>query len=152
MSSELKNRWTAIEKLWDQINIYDGPDIFLTSYAAAGQPAGLLYAATFAESEICNGGFKQQFSNSTGILSPEAVQGFQLIGMHQTAQILLTAMETLGHPFPRERKTRQEILTNVPSLTLEKLDKQFFQLISTENGGFESASNTFVSSMNDGAK
>jgi hypothetical protein len=81
MSSELKNRWIAIEKLWDQINIYDGPDTFLSTSSAAGQPAALLYAAHFAESEICNGGFKQQFSNSTGILSPEAVQGFQLIGI-----------------------------------------------------------------------
>ncbi len=152
MRSELKNRWTAIEKLWDQINIYDGPDIFLSSYSAAGQPAGLLYAAHFAESEICNGGFKQQFSNSTGILSPEAVQGFQLIGMHQTAQILLTAMETLGHPFPRERKTRQEVLESVPLQTLRDLDKQFFQLIWTENGGFLAASDAFVINMNDEAR
>jgi Domain of unknown function (DUF4375) len=152
MNSELKNRWTVIENLWDQINIYDGPDVFFASYSAVGQPAGLLYAATFAESEICNGGFKQHFSNSTGILSPEAVQGFQFIGMHNTAQILLTAMETLGHPFPRERKIRQEILKNVPLQTLKDLDERFFQLIETENGGFEAASDAIVINLNDGAK
>jgi hypothetical protein len=145
MSAELKNRWTAIGNLWDQINIYEGPDIFLTSYAAAGQPAGLLYAAHFAQSEICNGGFHQLFSNSTGVLSPEAVQGFQRIGMHHLSQILLTAMETLGQPFPRERKARQEILKNVPLQTLKDFDRQFFQLIETENGGFETASDAFVS-------
>jgi hypothetical protein len=152
MNSELKTRWTAIEKLWDQINIYDGPDIFLSSYSAAGQPAGLLYAAHFAQSEICNGGFRQLFSNSTGILSPKAAQGFEIIGMHKTAKILMTAMETLGHPFPSERKNRQEILKNVSLETLEDLNERFFEVIETENGGFEAASDSFVISTNNESK
>src|ERR1700730_5433859 len=103
-----------IEPISDQINICDSADVFLNSYSAAKQPAALLYAAHFAQSEICNGGFDQLFFNSTGVLSPEAVQGFQLIGMHKTASLLASAMEALGSPFPRGRDERQKLLENVP--------------------------------------
>jgi hypothetical protein len=152
MSSELENYWTTIEKRWKNINIYDGPDIYLNTLSSIERPIGLLYAAHFAYSEICNGGFKQHFSNSTGILSPEAEQGFQLIGMHQTAHILMTAMETLGDPFPRERERRQEILKNVALQALRDLDKQFFQQIETENGGFLAASDAFAVKMKESTK
>jgi hypothetical protein len=139
--------WEVIEPIWDQINIYDGADVFLNSYSTVKPPAGQLYAAHFAQSEICNGGFHQLFSNSTGVLSPEAVQGFRLIGMNKTASLLVAAMEALCSPFPRDRAKRQKTLKEVPKEKLGQLDRAFFKEIYQENGGFEAAANAFVSSL-----
>jgi hypothetical protein len=147
MTEQDNGYWKLIEPIWDQINIYDGSDIFLNTYAAANQPAGSIYAAHFAQSEICNGGFHQLFSNSTGVLSPEAVQGFRLIGMNKTADLLATAMDTLGTPFPRDRAARQKNLKDVPKEKLKQLDRVFFKEIDQENGGFEAAANAFVSRL-----
>jgi hypothetical protein len=147
MTEQDRGYWKLVEPIWDQVNIYDGADIFLSTYATTDQPAGAIYAAHFAQSEICNGGFHQLFSNSTGVLSPEAVQGFRLIGMNKTADLLVTAMDTLGNPFPRDRARRQKNLMDVPKEKLNRLDRVFFKEIDQENGGFEAAANAFVSSL-----
>ena len=145
MTEQEKDYWHFIEPIWDQINIYDGADIFLSTYATAKPPAGAIYAAHFAQSEICNGGFYQLFSNSTGVLSPEAVQGFRLIGMDKTAGLLNAAMEMLGNTFPRDRGARQKVLKNLSKEKFDQLDKAFFKEIAQENGGFVAAANAFVS-------
>jgi XTP/dITP diphosphohydrolase len=136
--------WDLVELIWDQINIYEGADVFLNSYSSVKPPAGQLYAAHFAQSEICNGGFHQLFWNSTAVLCPEAVQGFDLIGMPETANLLTSAMEALGSSFPRERDERQRALEHVSKDWLNQLDRQFYKNIGTENGGFEAAADSFV--------
>lgn len=139
--------WELIDPIWDQMNIYEGGDVFLSSYSTVKPHIGQLYAAHFAQSEICNGGFHQLFSNSTGVLCPEAVQGFELIGMSRTASLLARAMQTLGNPFPRERGERQTVLESVPKDLLDQLNRQFFREIEAENGGFVDAANAFVSKL-----
>ena len=136
--------WKLIEASWEQINIYDGAAVFLNSYATVKPPSGQLYAAHFAQSEICNGGFKQLFWNSTGVLCPEAVEGFDLIGMPKTSGLITSAMKTLGTPFPRERDERQKALEDVSKDLLNQLDKEFYRVLREENGGFEDAANAFV--------
>jgi hypothetical protein len=149
MSKKSEDYYKLIEPIWDQINIYDGPDVFLKTYSAAKQPAGLLYCAHFAQTEICNGGFKQLFSNSTGVLSQEAVEGFQLIGMNRTAALIVAATEALGTPFPRDRNERRQKLKGVPKDFLNQLDKKFFEEIEKENGGFLASSDAFVEGLED---
>ena len=122
MAEQSKDPEYYIDSVWELIDIYKGADAFLKSYSGAEQPAGKLYAAHFAQSEICNGGFKQLFRNSTGVLSPEAVQGFQLIGMPRTAELLVAAMRTLGNPYPRDRKERQTRLETVSEDILNSID------------------------------
>jgi hypothetical protein len=149
MTKKPEDYYKLIEPIWAQINIYEGADVFFSTYSAAQQPAGMLYAVHFAQSEICNGGFNQLFWNSTGILSPEAVQGFQLIGMHKTASFLVTAMEALGTQFPRNREERQKVLKGIPKEKLSRLDRLFYEEIENENGGFEASTNAFVSGLDD---
>ena len=70
----------SLYPIWDAINIYDGPEVFLTTLNHVSREAGLLFAAYFCQTEVCNGGFHQFFFNSTGVLAPEAVDGFTAIG------------------------------------------------------------------------
>ena len=50
-----------IGQVCDVINIYDGPEVFLETFQMVDVNPGLFYAACFAQSEICNGGFDQFF-------------------------------------------------------------------------------------------
>ncbi|HLH02368.1 MAG TPA: DUF4375 domain-containing protein [Bryobacteraceae bacterium] len=100
-TKKIEGYWRLIEPVWEQIDIYSCADAFLQNYRAVRRGAGLVYAAHFAQYEICNGGFPQFFSNSTGVLAPEAKEGFQEIGMDKTAEIVSTAMALLGKSYPR---------------------------------------------------
>jgi uncharacterized protein DUF4375 len=144
MAENNQGYWRLIHPAWEQIDIYNGADVFLKTYAAAEKSAGLLFAAHFAQSEICNGGFDQLFWNSTGVLTPEAIEGFQTIGMAETAENVRRAMKLLGENYPRERGDRQNALATVNQQMLDELDKEFFALIETENGGFKQSADKFV--------
>lgn len=136
--------WRRIEEFWEEINIYDGAEVFLATYRSVPFEAGLLFAAQFCQSEVCNGGFKQFFFNSTGVLAPEAVAGFRAIGQHQTGEVVGGAMKLLGSPYPRDRADRQARLVNLIATTFDVLDDRFYALIGTEAGGFEAASDAYA--------
>jgi hypothetical protein len=132
----------AIAKASAVIEIYEGPEVFLRTLANVEKSVGLLYAAHFAQSEICNGGFWQLFSNSTGVLCPESMRGFEAIGMWQTSALVQEAAAILGDPYPRDRRIRQEKLKTIDRKTLNTFSQRFFALIASENGGFDAASKT----------
>jgi hypothetical protein len=71
--------WNAIDPIWDDIDI-DTSESFQRTFQNVPRKLGLLYAAHFCQSEVCNGGFTQFFRNSTGVLAPEAIEGFAAIG------------------------------------------------------------------------
>jgi hypothetical protein len=50
----------AIEPIWDTIEI-DSPESFQSTFSRVPAELGLLYAAHFCQSEVCNGGFAQFF-------------------------------------------------------------------------------------------
>lgn len=120
------------------------------SYSKAPPPAGLLYASHFCQSEVCNGGFSQFFSNSTGVLAPEAVQGFRAIGQESVAKVVESAMLPLGSPYIRDREERQAVLETLPPKAFDDLDERFFALIETEAGGFQSAADRYAARMTAG--
>lgn len=131
--------WSIVEAAWETIDIYHGPEVFRHSFESAPRASGLMFAAHFCQSEICNGGFSQFFWNSTGILAPEAVEGFREIGQVEIAALVESAMNLVGTPYPRDRQERQERLSQVPEGALDALDQKFFHLIESEAGGFEAA-------------
>jgi hypothetical protein len=149
VAEKIEGYWRLVDPVWEQIDIYEGPEVFLATYRAAERQAGLLFAAHYAESEICNGGFHQLFWNSTGVLAPEAVEGFQVIGMIETAETVSDAMKLLGERYPRDRGERKNILASIQKKMFSELDHQFFGLIGTENGGFEVAADRFASQILD---
>jgi hypothetical protein len=77
--------------------------VFAQTFDAIPRSVGLLYAASFCQSEVCNGGFTQFFWNNTGVLTPEAVEG---IGQAKVANMVQRAMDMLGGPFQRGRAAR----------------------------------------------
>ena len=137
--------WGLVDPVWDVINIYDGPEVFLGTFRKAPRPSALLFAAHFCQSEICNGGFRQFFGNSTGVLAPEAIDGFRAIGQFEVAKTVEAAMSMLGAEYMRERTARNKALAEVANERFEALNHQFFELIGTEAGGFDKAADKFAS-------
>ncbi len=114
----------------------------------------VLFSTFWAQSEIGNGGLRQFFRNSTGVLAPEAVQGFRVLGMNQCASKIEEAMMFFVSPYPRHRNIRNRALDryeaeNDPDLNpFVSLDERFFDLIFEESGGFSSVADAFANEEN----
>jgi hypothetical protein len=104
--------WSLIEPIWLQLNDRwdNGPDAFLCKFRDMPAAVGHLYAAPWCQSEVCNGGLYQFFYNTTGILAPEAVAGFNAIGINEWAGIVSEGMRFFSIPYPRDRVERQKQL------------------------------------------
>jgi len=100
------NYWDQIEEAFEAVDIYETYDVFMQGAAKYPDWKIDILAVHWTMSETVNGGLEQYFSNSTGILAPEAVFGFQRIGRPELAAALQKAMALLGKPYPRERKER----------------------------------------------
>ena len=142
--------WALVESVWDNISIYDGPETFLRDFAAAPRPNRNLFAAHWCISEVCNGGFDQFFSNSTGVLAPEAAAALNAIGMPRLGSLVEQALARFGGDYPRDRDKRQALLEHLRATSdltngpFERLDDQFYQLIGTEAGGWEDAADNYA--------
>jgi hypothetical protein len=104
------NYWDQIEQAFEDVDIYKTYEVFKQGAAKYPEWKIDILAVHWTMSEVVNGGLKQYFSNSTGILAPEAVLGFQRVGKPELAAALQKAMALLGEPYPRERKERGERL------------------------------------------
>ena len=102
--------WSFVDPIWDRVSIYDGPELFLDQFSKITEVQKHLFASHWCQSEVRNGGLHQFFSNDTGVLAPEAVAGFRVIGMNTCADALERAMKFFGSEYPRERSVRADAL------------------------------------------
>src|SRR5215831_19039476 len=119
--------WSIVEPVWDAISI-DGPEVFAQTFGSVPRASGLMFGAHFCKSEICNGGFRQFFWNSTGVLAPEAVEGFRDIGQTQVAALIEKGMSLFGSVYPRDRAERQARLAEMSKSSFDTLDETFYAL------------------------
>jgi Domain of unknown function (DUF4375) len=127
--AEVQGYWSLVEPVWISLNRSwdDGPEAFLRLFHATPREIGHLYAAHWCQSEVCNGGLHQFFSNTTGLLAPEALEGFRAIGMTEWADILAEAMKFFGSPYPRERAYRNKLLASRSRRPFSDLDERFYK-------------------------
>jgi hypothetical protein len=109
MTKEEKRYWEIVEPLFDIVNI-DSTESFFASIKGIDPLVVDLFAAHFCLSEIHNGGFLQFFWNSTGILAPEAIEGFCDSGMPSLAAVVTEASSLFGSNYPRDRDQRWDAL------------------------------------------
>jgi len=99
-----------IEPVWWLANIYDGPGLYEQSLKPFSQSQRFVFAIRWYVAEVCNGGHKQFYSNSTGIVWRDALAGFQAIDLPRGAQIVSLSAERMGGSPSLEREDRQEQL------------------------------------------
>jgi hypothetical protein len=111
---------------------------------------GHLFAAHWCQSEVRNGGLHQFFSNSTGVLAPEALKGFRAIGVSEWADILAEAMQFFGNSYPREQSDRLEALDGRQGRRREewdpfyRLDERFYEWLHAEPDRWERAADAYA--------
>lgn len=105
-----KVAWRLVKSYWGVVDIYGSPEDFLESFRLAPRNAGLLLDVRWCNSEVCNGGLHQFFYNPTGVLAPEAVEGFQAIGASRCSEIIAQAAEMFGWQYPRDHQRRIAVL------------------------------------------
>jgi hypothetical protein len=162
--------WEVIKPLFVSIEMGKGPDEFASSMDSVPRSSALLFSAHMALAEVHNGGFLQLFWNNTGVLVPEAIEGFATIGMPTMAEVLKEAARPLGDPYPRDRDERwdallaasgrntrelKRIFKNAESFYLafqeatlgmrfDALDHRFWETAKTESGGFQEAATNYA--------
>jgi hypothetical protein len=87
---------TIVEPVWWSATIYDGPKEYERSLRPFSLPQRHIFAILWYDSEVNNGGHNQFYSNSTGIVWKDAIDGLISIGAPQVANVLLRSAQRLG--------------------------------------------------------
>jgi Domain of unknown function (DUF4375) len=97
--------------------------------ATPGQRA--IYSLVVADGEVNNGGFAQFFSNSSGALTCEAVNGAELIRATEQREILLEAAALFPDgavPVDRDERNKElDELLSEAERTLSSLDGRWYE-------------------------
>ena len=136
--------WAVVKPMFGRVNISDSPENYLASIAGLPRSEVGLFAAHFCLAEIFNGGLLQFFWNGAGVLAPEAVEGFVMVGMTQMAALIREIAAQLGDPYPRDRDDRWDALL-VASGRSEGDLTRIFEEVSSEGqaAGFHEAVNFY---------
>lgn len=126
--------WDHIESAYQKTSIHDGGIIFSTEFARLPAPVGDLLAAHWTLSEISNGGLHQFFLNPTGVLAPEAAQGFERMGLSPIAELIREAMAQFGRTYPREQEHREPFLAAHPPEVFAPLERRLYEIGSPNLG------------------
>lgn len=126
--------WDHIETACQETCIYNGGVIFCREFARLPAHIGDILAAHWILSEVANGGLHQFFLNSTGVLAPEAAQGFEHMGLPQVADLIRQAMAHFGSTYPRDQHHREAFLDSHGPEVFEPLERQLYEIGSPNLG------------------
>ena len=120
--------WEHIEEAYNRTSIYDGAGCFLRDFAGLPTHIGDLLAAHWVLSEVSNSGFHQFFANPTGVLAPEAVKGFERMGLPEVGDLIRLAIQFFGHTYPREQLDRDQFLDSHGPKFFEPLEQRLYEI------------------------
>jgi len=133
MAEDLRSYWDLVEPIFQHVDTTDGAK-YSKSIEVIPRPVLLLFAAHFCLSELHNGGLLQFFWNSTGIMAPEAIEGFEAIGMLELASVIGAAAAPLGSPYPRDRDDRWDAMLAASGISEDELTGIFKQQAASDDG------------------
>jgi hypothetical protein len=84
-----------IKPVWYSANIYDGEVAYNFSLRDFSKSQRLIHALLWYGADVDNGGHHQFYSNSTGIVWHDALEGLQQIGATAAAEVLVKSARCL---------------------------------------------------------
>lgn len=102
--------WELIQPLWYNVSIYDGLDVYNRDLEPFSDAQRKMLALLWYDSEVCNGGHDQFFSNSTGIVWKDAIECMRMIGAVKYAENFQKAIDMFGGAVPFNRDERNDVL------------------------------------------
>lgn len=115
-----------IEPVWWTANFHGAYGEYEESLKTFSWPQRLVWAVMWHNAEVCNGGHDQFFANSTGMVWPEALEGYEAIGRPDLAGILREAAARFASPPSRERNEREAQL-DADQIDFDDLDERYFR-------------------------
>ena len=131
--------WLTLNASWDR-----GATAFLSALGAVPPKAQHLYACHWCQSEVVNGGLYQFFYNTTGILAPESVAGFQAVGANELAAIVADSMSYFGPGYPRDRHIRLSALPKSQGDTFAASDAKFYHWMQARHHRWELLADSYA--------
>jgi Domain of unknown function (DUF4375) len=129
---DTRDPMAVIDPLWWLVSIYDSKE----QYEKDLKPFSLHQRAVFAimwyMGEVNNGGHSQFYSNSTGIVWEDAMNGFELVGLKEGKSILEESAKRFGTSPSFDRKKRETAL-DLLNENFDDLDSRFYKLDSSIN-------------------
>lgn len=121
-----------IEPLWWSVSIYDGMGKYLLDLSNYSKQQKYIWAIKWYDGEVNNGGHYQFYSNSTGIVWKDAMDGFKEIGFTEAYEIILESTKRFGLPPSRSRDIRNEQMEDI-NLDFDDLDSRYYKLDDLES-------------------
>jgi len=100
--------YEVVDPVWWNANFYDDLARYEDSLKPFSKPQRLVWAVLWYASEVHNGGHDQFFSNSTGMVWPDALEGLAAIGRADLEKILRAAVERFPELPSRDRDERED--------------------------------------------
>ena len=115
-----------LDPVWWRGNIYGTHAEYEESLADFSRPQRLFLAMEWYRAEVGNGGHHQFYSNSTGIVWRDALEGFELLALGELAAVLSESAERMRVP-SFDRDARQDFLDSEEP-DFDDLDTRLYDL------------------------
>jgi len=155
--------WPVIEAAYDAVSLDADPNEVDAALAEWPLKVRHLLAAHWCINVVMGGGLASFFWNSTGVLSPLAVDGLRAMGLPDLAELVEEGMSRIGRPYPRDTDERQRLLwelspyfeymeqpdeEDAPPPPFADLDDRLIELLegqeSGDGGRFEAAADRYA--------
>jgi hypothetical protein len=118
----------------DHIEFHEGETVLRQTMLPATPGQRAVYSCYWYQYEVDNGGHRQFFENSTGILWDQAISGFILIGASEHVAILKAAVLLFPNGQPsKDRAERRDQVKRIQNEELEALDARLYNVAQEED-------------------
>lgn len=124
--------YSIIEPVWWTGDIYDNVERYEKSLESFSTEQRLIFASMWYMSEVNNGGHDQFYYNSTGIVWPDALKGFEVLGLSEVVSIIKESVERMGGNPSRDREARYDQLNSCEE-GFSDLDDKFYDFENNVN-------------------
>jgi hypothetical protein len=129
---ETRDPMKVIDPLWWTVSIYDSKEKYEKDLAPFSSSQRAVFALMWYMTEVNNGGHSQFYSNSTGIVWEDAMNGFELIGLMEGKEIIEESARRFKTRPSFDRTERENALDKLDE-DFDDLDSRFYKLDSTVN-------------------
>ena len=102
-----------IDPLWWSVSIYDGEEQYQRDLEGFTAPQRYLFSLQWYLAEVNNGGHDQFYSNSTGIVWEDAMNGAREMGMEELYGIIRESADRMGGKPAKEREDRWDQMSEL---------------------------------------
>lgn len=127
-----KDPMKVIDPLWWTVDIYNSKEQYEKDLEPYSFHQRSVFAIMWYMGEVNNGGHYQFYTNSTGIVWEDAMDGFELIGLDEGKKIIEESAKRFGGKPSFDRTERENLLDSIDE-DFDDLDTRFYKLDSELN-------------------